>query len=139
MTSGVVDTERNNSSLNDLNVENQKLGQDEIAALKNSGKVRIAQAKGELVCLPPILHNFDTFFIHCPAVQSGSEIIDALCPSHSALNTFSIHFYTLSAHFPSTLLQSGSEIIEVLCSNSATFEAKTEFSQVSEGEVWRVR
>ena len=53
MTSGVVDTERNNSSLNDLNVENQKLGQDEIAALKNSGKVRIAQAKGELVCPPP--------------------------------------------------------------------------------------
>ena len=49
VTSGVVDTERNNSSLNDLNVENQKLDQDEIAALKNSGKVWICGKGGRSV------------------------------------------------------------------------------------------
>ena len=35
----VHDTERDNSSLSDLNSGNQKLGQEDIAALKNAGKV----------------------------------------------------------------------------------------------------
>ncbi len=37
------DTERDNSSLFDRNTVNQKLGQEEVEALKQSGKVKIFQ------------------------------------------------------------------------------------------------
>jgi hypothetical protein len=121
-----ADTERNNASIFDNNKSNQRLAEEDIEEMRRQGKVRLvptlAPAGPPSSALPPRPRRTQTIWCTPAPASTHTALHDHCNPLHHPHGRLLSH----PLHHP----QAGTEIIDALCSNSATFAAKTEFSQV---------